>query len=118
MLDDVVAKTIMGFVARSGNGLGRFEAHVVPAEILETGSDLAEALRTHGRARRALSSEETGREGSERLGFGVHSVPRYWPTTRRPKPPTGRGLAWLMPGAAFGAANTVRRKFFSSLSEI
>ena len=95
MLVELFAEGVMLVVAQRRHGrLGRLEAHVVPAEVLETGSALGKALRTHGRAGRALARQETGRERCERLGFAVgHARAPYWPTTRRPKPPTGRGLA-------------------------
>jgi hypothetical protein len=48
------------------------QSHVVPAEILETVTDLAETLRPHGRAGCALAGEQTGGERSERLGFSGH----------------------------------------------
>ena len=56
---------------------------------------------------------------SEAIGLGSAMPARspYDPATRRPKPPVGRAA----PGSAatlLGAANTVRRKFFSSRSEI
>ena len=78
--------------ARSA-GFGRLEAHVVPAEILETGAALAEALGPHRRAGRALAGQQARRERRESFGFALHLRAPYWPTTRRPKPPTGRGLA-------------------------
>src|SRR6476646_8129186 len=71
-LVELLAKGVMLVVAdRRHRRLGRLEAHVVPAEVLEAGSTLAEALRTHGRARGTLAGEKPGREGSERLGFAV-----------------------------------------------
>src|SRR6185437_4905797 len=118
MLYDIFPERVVSRIARSVGRLGRLEAHVIPAEIFETIPDLAETLRPHGRASSALAGEKTGRERGERLGFAGHLAPPYWPTTRRPKPPTGRGLAAAAPGAAPGAANTVRRKFFSRRSEI
>src|SRR5947209_20270114 len=72
MLDHIIAEGVMIFVARSGRRLRRLEPHVVPAQILEAAGALAEALRAHRRTRGALASEETGRERSERLGFGGH----------------------------------------------
>ncbi len=71
VLDDVFAEGVMRLVARRHGRLRRFEAHVVPAKILEISADLAEALRAHGRASRALACEKSGRERSDRLGF-VH----------------------------------------------
>ena len=47
MLDDIVAECIMFIIARGIGRLGRFKAHVVPAEVFEAVADLAEALRTH-----------------------------------------------------------------------
>ena len=94
MLDDIIAESIVIFVARQFGRFGRLKTHVIPAEILKTVANLAEALRAHGRAGSALAREKSGREGCERLGFAVgHRRAPYWPTTRRPKPPTGRGLA-------------------------
>src|SRR3954452_21021369 len=58
-------------------------------------------------------------EEREAIGLGSFTAPApYWPATRRPKPPTGRGLAEAAPDAAPGAENTVLRKFFSRRSEI
>jgi hypothetical protein len=62
VLDDIVAERIMRFVALDVDRLGRFEPHVVPAEVFEAVADLAEALRPHGRARGALACEKTGRK--------------------------------------------------------
>ena len=62
--------------SRGASGrLGRFKAHVVPAEVLEAGAALAEALRAHGRTSGALAGEKAGREGGERLGFAAIGVP-------------------------------------------
>src|SRR5207248_7443984 len=72
MLDDIVAERVVSRIARRRGRLGRLEPHVVPAEVLEATAALAEALGTHGRASGTLAGEETGREGSERLGFGGH----------------------------------------------
>jgi hypothetical protein len=72
MLDDILAERNMIVVALGFGCLGRLEPHVVPAEVLETVDDLAESLRAHGRARRALAGEKAGGERSERLGFGGH----------------------------------------------
>ena len=59
-----------------GNGhqrrLGRVIAHVVPAEILEPTSALAEALRPHCRPCRAFARKQSGRQGCKRLGFACH----------------------------------------------
>ena len=71
MLDDVLSERVVSLVARRNGRLGRFEAHVVPSEVLEISSDLAEPLRPHGGARGALASKKSGGERSERLGF-VH----------------------------------------------
>src|SRR4051794_32340426 len=51
MLDNIVAESVMVAVASDFGGLGRFEAHVVPAEILEAlAAHLAETLGPHSRA--------------------------------------------------------------------
>jgi hypothetical protein len=49
-------------IARSLDGLRRFEPHVVPAEILEISADLAETLGTHGRTSATLAGEQAGGE--------------------------------------------------------
>jgi len=77
MLDDVLAKCVMILVTRGFGRFGRFEAHVVPAEILKAVAYLAKTLRSHGRASSTLAGEKTGREGSERLGFDCHLYPPY-----------------------------------------
>ncbi len=69
LLADLLAERVVLAIARHGGRLLRFEAHVVPAEILEPAADLAEALRPHGGPGGALAGEKTGREGRERLGF-------------------------------------------------
>src|SRR5690348_2627794 len=67
MLDDIVAERVVIVVARGLRRLGRFETHVVPAEVLEAlAGNLAESLRAHGRTGGALAGEKTGREGGER----------------------------------------------------
>ena len=73
MVDDVLAERIMRIVACDFGRLGRFEAHVVPAQILEVARDLAKTLRPHGRAGGALAREKSGRERGDRLGL-VHFV--------------------------------------------
>ena len=77
MLDDILAERVMLGIARRVGRLGRLEAHVVPAEILEMPPPhLAEALGPHRRAGRALAGEQAGGERSERLGFaGTPSRP-------------------------------------------
>jgi hypothetical protein len=72
VLDDVLTESVVVHVAFDFDRLGRFETHVVPAEVLEAVADLAETLRPHGRARGALASEQSGGERRERLGFGSH----------------------------------------------
>src|SRR5207237_1160314 len=69
VLGYVLAEAVVGFISGSDRRLGRFEPHVVPAEILELAADLAEALRAHRRAGGAFAGEKSGRERSERLGF-------------------------------------------------
>jgi hypothetical protein len=69
MLDDIVAKGVVFHITCDFRRLGRLEAHVVPAEILEAGTALAEALRPHGRARSPLAGQQTGGERGERLCF-------------------------------------------------
>ena len=63
-----------------------------------------------------------GRAGSDpvkrRISFRTcSSCLRYDPATRRPKPPAGRWTP-AIGETVVGAANTVRRKFFSSRSEM
>ena len=53
VLDDILAERVVGF-----GDLGRFEAHVVPAQVLEAVGRLAKTLRPHGRTGCALASEE------------------------------------------------------------
>ena len=77
MLDDVLSERVVSLVARRNGRLGRFEAHVVPAEILEVARNLAEALRPHGRAGGTLAGEKSGRKRGERLGFSGHLSPPY-----------------------------------------
>src|SRR4051794_28502722 len=69
MLHNVFAEAVVSLVARCCNRLGRFESHVVPAEILERAAGLAEALRAHSWTGGTLAGEETGGEGSDRFGF-------------------------------------------------
>jgi hypothetical protein len=77
MFNHVLAESVVGRVARSLGGLGRFEAHVVPAKIFEiAAAHLAEALGLHCGAGRTLAGEKSGGEGSERLGFS-HGSPPY-----------------------------------------
>ena len=72
MFDDILTEGVVVHVAFHLDRLGRFEPHVVPAEVLKTIADLAEPLRAHGRARGALASEQSGGERRERLGFCSH----------------------------------------------
>jgi fructose 1,6-bisphosphatase len=73
MLDHVFAKGVVRRVARYVRRLGRFEPHVVPAQVLKvSATHLAETLRLHGRASSAFASQEAGRERGERLGFSGH----------------------------------------------
>ena len=58
VIDDILAERVMAVVASGFGRLGRFEPHVVPAEVLEAVADLAEALRPHGRTGRALTREQ------------------------------------------------------------
>src|SRR6185437_13901260 len=58
MLDDLLAERVVRIVARGFGGLGRFEAHIVPAEVFEAVSALTKALRPHGRAGSALAGEK------------------------------------------------------------
>ena len=61
MVFNLFAERIVRIVSRSCRRLGRFEAHVVPAEVLEvTSAHLAKALGLHGRASRTLPGEKTG----------------------------------------------------------
>src|SRR4051812_49706848 len=69
LLDDILAKAIMGLVTLSFGRFGRLEPHVVPAEILERGAALPETLRAHGRTGSALAGEQSRGERGERLGF-------------------------------------------------
>src|SRR3954452_22445528 len=69
MLDDVVTERVVILIARRDRHLGRSEAHVVPAEILEVSAGLAEPLRAHGRTGGALACEKSGGERSDWLGF-------------------------------------------------
>ena len=118
MLDDVLAECIMIVVARRFGRLGRLEAHVVPAEILEAVADLAEALRAHGRTSGALAGEQTGGKRGERFGFGGHRYAPLLADDAAAEAADGTRTGRQMPGAAPGAAKTVRRKFFSRRSEI
>src|SRR6476620_6010174 len=72
MLDDILAERIMAGIAGDIGRLGRFKAHVVPAEVLKTTGTLTESLRPHGRASGALARKKTRRKRGERLGFACH----------------------------------------------
>ena len=75
MVNDIVAERVMIFVTRDFDCLGRFKAHVVPAEIFKAAADLAETLGTHRGTRRTLAGEKTGGKRGERLGFSGHHQP-------------------------------------------
>src|SRR5678815_2390633 len=100
---DLGAERVVRFVGLAIGRLGRFEAHIVPAEVFQARATLAETLGPHGRASCTLAGQEPGGQRRKCLGFAHRPLTPYWPTTRRPKPPTGRGLAALIPGAWFGA---------------
>ena len=64
---DLLAERVMSLVAVRVGRLGRLEAHVVPAKVLEIApTHLAEALGLHRRASGTLAGEESGREGCDR----------------------------------------------------
>ena len=117
---DFAASMIDGRTVMEVDPNGRSAGEVV--ELWEYISDRLEKnfRRTVFSAPNAAPLRASRPEERDAKGLGSLLTPtlRYWPITRRPKPPTGRGLAIPMPGAWFGAAKTVRRKFFSSRSEI
>src|SRR3546814_11447869 len=80
-------------------------------ELVGHRAEARQALRAHRRARLPLACEQAGRKRCGRLELRHDQL-----TTRRPKPPVVcRGATKPL---ALGALNTVRRKFFSSRSEI
>ena len=73
LLVEILAERVMIFVADDRRGrLGRFEAHVVPAKVLEARRTLAEALGPHCGPGRALAGEQTGRQRCEWFRFAGH----------------------------------------------
>ena len=63
MVGQFVAEGIVLGVSLRIGWLGRFKAHVVPAEILKAAADLAaEALGPHGWTRGALAGQQAGGE--------------------------------------------------------
>jgi hypothetical protein len=57
-LIELLTEGVMFIVAdRYDRRLGRFEAHVVPAKVLQSCAALGKALRAHGRARRTLAGK-------------------------------------------------------------
>jgi hypothetical protein len=61
MLGDRFAERVVILITGNRRRLRRFEAHVVPAEILKSATNLAETLGPHGGTRSTLTGKETGR---------------------------------------------------------
>jgi len=58
MLHHVITEGVVRLVAMHDSHFRRFEAHVVPAQVLEIAADLAEALRAHGGTSSTLAGEK------------------------------------------------------------